>query len=240
MIDPIRPAVDASALIMGDPDELDGHAVWLWNEARSLNGEPITGHPNPEWGKRPELKAAAVWLAMQYHDARKPPSTDYVGLVLALTGTTRRSLIEQTLNLTEPLTSEAVALIHNVIDPKRSTRKADTFRQVAIWNVGTYWSCINFEATFAADPLGRNPSVASTYAVASHVLKHNGFDGFGMRMPKKPNADPVDRESAKLKSAERTVKLWRQKRHYHANVRLFREPWPSGRGGLDLVRDCVD
>jgi hypothetical protein len=67
-----------------------------------------------------------------------------------------------------------------------------------------YLKAIGFEATHRPDPTGKEPSAATRYAVAKHVL---GF---------------LSNRYASQKTAEGIVRGWRKLPHYRANVALQR------------------
>ncbi|TCA40293.1 hypothetical protein E0H72_21060 [Rhizobium leguminosarum bv. viciae] len=91
---------------------------------------------------------------------------------------------------------EAAELVAEIVRPEPG---ANTLR---ITKVKAYWAAILFEAKYKPDPKGEQPSAATTYAVARHVLHLL-------------NATGQD-------SAEGTIKAWRRKEHYRGNVALYR------------------
>jgi hypothetical protein len=99
-----------------------------------------------------------------------------------------------------PLTPEAAQLLDAIVpqDPEASTSPVRRSNEKA------YWAAISFEALQHPDPRGKQPSVATLYAVAKHVYSGH------------PN------RYASQKSAEATVRGWRRYPHYRYNVALQR------------------
>lgn len=99
-----------------------------------------------------------------------------------------------------PLAPEAAQLIDALMhrDPEASTSPVRRSNEEA------YWAAIWFEAGQRPDPRGKEPSVATLYAVAKQV-----------------RAGHPDRYSSQ-KAAEATVRGWRRFPHYRDNVALQR------------------
>lgn len=93
--------------------------------------------------------------------------------------------------------TEAAELIAKLIRPKADSSSLSITKQDA------YWKAIVFEAGYDPDPEGEQPSAASTYAVAKHVVSLLDASG--------------------LDSAKATIKVWRKSIHYKDNVALFRK-----------------
>ena len=106
---------------------------------------------------------------------------------------------------------EAYQLVAALIKP--DWQRADTFAPVQWSSRDAYHAAIMFEATHPADPTGRNPSAATLYAVAKHVREGSGFF--------KHSACGT---MGAQKSAESTMRGWRNLAHYRTQVRLRRPP----------------
>ena len=118
-----------------------------------------------------------------------------------------------------PLAPEMCGLIDGVV---KSNPRASSFRKVQEKNEDAYWAAIRFEARHPADPNGKAPSAATLYAVAKHVREGVGFPQQGTRRPR--NKDSGLTSNAAQKSAEATVRGWRESDHYRQNVLFRRDP----------------
>lgn len=108
-----------------------------------------------------------------------------------------------------PLHYETYRLIAELFGPRGDGRdKAATGAPVQLKSRSAYYAAMRFEAGHPADPLGKNPSVVTTYAVAKH-LRERGF----FRQHSSQDA---------RNSAEQTVGPWRKMAHYRTNVPLLR------------------
>jgi hypothetical protein len=117
-----------------------------------------------------------------------------------------------------PLAPEMRGLVAEVM---KSNQRASSFRKVQEKNEDAYWAAIRFEATQRADPNGEAPSAATLYAVAKHVREGVGFPQRGTR--RRRNEDSGTPNVAQ-KSAEATVRGWRESDHYRQNVLFQRDP----------------
>jgi hypothetical protein len=97
-------------------------------------------------------------------------------------------------------TAEAALLISQLINADRDASTLPVRKS----SESAYWAAIAFEAQHRPDPTGKEPSLASRYAVAKHVLPFllNKFSS--------------------QKTAEATVRGWCKLRHYRENVALQR------------------
>jgi hypothetical protein len=95
---------------------------------------------------------------------------------------------------------DAARLVDEIV---KSNRGASTL-PVRASSKDAYWAAIQFEAGKPPDPKGKRPSAATLYAVAKHVRPR------------------LQNRHASQKTAEATVRDWRQLGHYRDNVALQR------------------
>ena len=111
---------------------------------------------------------------------------------------------------------EAARLIEEIIRPNRQASTLPVLKS----NENAYWEAIRFEANHAPDNTGKNPSGASGYAVAAHILKTVGIPKIGKR---KRRSREFRNNNADQKAAASMVRGWRKLHHYQANV-AFQRP----------------
>ena len=95
---------------------------------------------------------------------------------------------------------EAARLIAEIVQPHPGASTSPVRRS----SQEAYWAALKFEAGQPPDPTGKQPSVATLYALARHV---------------RPDLQNKD---ASQKTAESTVRAWRRILHYRDNVKLQR------------------
>jgi hypothetical protein len=95
---------------------------------------------------------------------------------------------------------EAARLIAELVQPNPDASTLPVRRT----SERAYWAAIEFEAGQRSDPTGKQPSVATLYAVAKHVRPW------------------LLNKRASQKTAEATVRGWRRLLHYRDNVALQR------------------
>ena len=151
------------------------------------------------------------------HQVRNPSREYSFDLVTAATVQLVRAYVDARL----PLPPEMTVLIASVVKCKK---RASTFRKVQEKNEKAYWAAIRFEASQPADRDGKAPSAATRYAVAKYVLKEGGV---GFRSRESAGAETSNSEPGPemaQKSAEATIREWREKPHYRKNVLFQRDP----------------
>jgi len=97
-------------------------------------------------------------------------------------------------------TPEAARLIAEIVQPDKDASTLPVRRS----SEAAYLGAIEFEARQCPDPTGKQPSVATLYAVAKHVRPL------------------LQNKNALQKTAESTVRDWRLLPHYKENVALQR------------------
>lgn len=95
---------------------------------------------------------------------------------------------------------EAARLIYEIVRPNRDASTSPVRRS----SEKAYRAAIEFEASQRPHPTGKEPSVATLYAVAKHV------------------GGKLQNRYASQKTAEGTVRGWRKLPHYRSNVALQR------------------
>jgi len=95
---------------------------------------------------------------------------------------------------------EAAQLVREIIGPNSDTSTLPVQRL----SEAAYWAAIDFEAHHPPDPAGKQPSSATRYAVAKHIL------------------GKLKTKNASQRSAEATIRGWQKLPHYKANVKLQR------------------
>ena len=102
---------------------------------------------------------------------------------------------------------EAAQLMNEIAQPDRDSSTSPVRRS----SEEAYWAAIKFEAGQPPEPTGKQPSMATRYAVAKYVRPH------------------LQNKNASQKTAEGTVRGWRRLSHYQDNVKLQR---PSALRGI--------